>query len=140
MTEFIFTFLQQVGFTHPLHPASTHIPMGMAMGCFFFGIAALVWPGKHFSKTAFHCSLLGLLFIVPAAIAGILDWQHRFEGKLGTLIIVKMILAVVLTGSFLVAIKWKYEERPAKTMLLIYGICLLAASGLGFFGGELQYG
>ena len=31
MTEAIFEFLGRIGFTHPLHPAMTHIPMGMVM-------------------------------------------------------------------------------------------------------------
>lgn len=35
MTELVFKLLEIVGFTHPLHPALTHIPMGMVMGAFF---------------------------------------------------------------------------------------------------------
>lgn len=139
MTEFIFSFLQQVGFTHPLHPASTHIPMGMVMGSFFFGLAALKWPDKHFARSAFHCSALALLFVIPTAIAGILDWQHSFSGEFSALIIMKMVLAVVLTGALLLAVRMGLQQRPAKTMLLIYFICLIAVSGLGFLGGELLY-
>lgn len=140
MAEFISTFLQQVGFTHPLHPASTHIPMGMVMGSFFFGIGALKWPDKHFSTSAFHCSALALLFVVPTTIAGLLDWQHSFQGELEPLIIAKMVFAVVLTGGLIIATKMGLQKRPAKHMLLIYSICLIAVSGLGFWGGKLLHG
>ncbi len=37
MTEVIFGFLNSIGFTHPLHPAFTHIPMGMVIGAVVFG-------------------------------------------------------------------------------------------------------
>lgn len=43
MTDTIFSFLNQIGFTHPLHPAFTHVPMGMVMGAVFF-VAVLLYP------------------------------------------------------------------------------------------------
>jgi len=36
MTEGVFEFLTRIGFDHPLHPALTHIPMGMIMGAVTF--------------------------------------------------------------------------------------------------------
>jgi uncharacterized membrane protein len=140
MVEFIFNFLQQVGFNHPLHPASTHIPMGMVMGAFFFGLAALKWPDKPFASTAFHCSVLGLLFLIPTAIAGILDWQYSFQGELGAIIVSKMVLAVILLATLIVAVKMGLQKSSAKNMLIIYSICLLIVSALGFLGGQLLYG
>ena len=52
MTEYIFNTLEAIGFTHPLHPALTHIPMGMVIGCFFFGLVAFVTRKTVFLKTA----------------------------------------------------------------------------------------
>lgn len=140
MIEFIYSSLSQLGFNHPLHPALTHIPMGMVMGSFFFGIAALRWPDKNFSRSAFHCSVLGLLFVIPTALAGMMDWQHSFAGRFETLIIIKMVLAAVLTTGLGLAVKMGRDKRPAKIMLLIYIVCLCAAIGLGFSGGQLLYG
>ena len=71
MIESLYAFLGKVGFHHPLHPALTHIPMGMVMGCFFFGLLAFYGKRPAFLKTSLHCSILALVFIVPTVLAGI---------------------------------------------------------------------
>lgn len=141
MTEFIFNMLHMVGFKHPLHPALTHIPMGMVMGAFFFGLAGLVLKKQEFFKTATHCVGLGLLFILPTVFAGYLDWQHTYEGEWLTLIIVKMVLACVLTVLMGVAfVQGRKDDASPKLLFALYVLCLFCAVGLGFSGGQLQYG
>jgi uncharacterized membrane protein len=141
MTDFVFKLLEMVGFTHPIHPALTHIPMGMVMGAFFFGLGGLVLKKTEFFRTATHCTGLGLIFIVPTIFAGYLDWQHRYGGEWETLIIVKMVLAGILTcllaAAFLLGRK---EETDTKVLMGLYVLCLFCAIGLGFSGGQLQYG
>ena len=43
-------------------------------------------------------SILALVFIVPTMLAGIFDWQHLYAGRYLPYIVVKLVLAVVLTG------------------------------------------
>jgi uncharacterized membrane protein len=140
MIESVYALLAKVGFHHPLHPALTHIPMGMVMGCFFFGL--LLWyTGKPvFRTTCLHCSILGLVFIIPTVIAGIFDWQHLYAGRLQALIILKMVLAVVLTGLLGYSVAVNRKDAGANKLLLVYTFCLLCAIGLGFSGGQLIYG
>ena len=38
MVESLYTFLAAVGFTHPLHPMLTHVPMGMIIGMVVFSL------------------------------------------------------------------------------------------------------
>lgn len=140
MTDFVFGLLETVGFTHPLHPALTHIPMGMVIGCFLFGLASFVFKNTTYLRTALHCSVIGVLFIVPTIIAGYFDWMHFYGGTMGPLIIIKMVLAVILTVLMLVSIKMNTGGSSAKNMLIIYLLCLACAGGLGFSGGELVYG
>lgn len=140
MVDMIFSFLQQVGFNHPLHPASTHIPMGMVMGAFFFGIAALKWPEKFFARTAFHCTVLALLFVIPTAFAGILDWQNSFGGEFGAIIVTKMVLAVLLLLTLIISVKMSLQKSPPRHMLTVYSVGILIVSALGFLGGQLLYG
>ncbi len=139
MIESLYALLAKVGFTHPLHPALTHIPMGMVMGCFFFGF--LVWVAKKpdFHKTCLHCSLLALIFIVPTIVAGIFDWQHLYAGRYQPLIIIKMILAAVLTGLLSYSVVLNRQGTETKKLFFIYALCLACAVGLGFSGGELVY-
>lgn len=140
MTASIFALLEKIGFTHPLHPALTHVPMGMVMGCFFFSLLAWTARKPELNRTAMHCSILALLFIVPTIFAGLLDWQHRFGGQYEPLIIVKMVLAAVLTGLLVYVVVQHRKNAEAKSIFLLYALCLACAIGLGFSGGELVYG
>jgi uncharacterized membrane protein len=141
MVEMIFELLNKVGFEHPLHPAITHIPMGMAMGAATFRLASFLPKMKFLAKTGYHCAMFGILGIFPTAFTGYLDWQHTYGGELEFLIILKMILAVVLFGLFTAIGFLDDPENPKidyKTIL--YLLIIFVAIGLGFSGGELQYG
>jgi uncharacterized membrane protein len=140
MLEGLYAFLEKVGFDHPLHPMLTHVPMGMIIGAVVFSLAGLIWKNQHFDRTAFHCSVLALLGIVPVIGAGILDWQHLMEGSWITLIIIKMILATLLTVLLVIAIVLKQRGAEPKTLVLVYFLCLACAGGLGYSGGELIFG
>ena len=75
MTESIFEFLNNIGFTHPVHPALTHIPMGMVMGAVIFRLVSFIPKLRFLAKTGYHCVVLGLIGVFPTAFAGYLDWQ-----------------------------------------------------------------
>jgi uncharacterized membrane protein len=140
MIEGLYAFLEKVGFGHPLHPMLTHVPMGMIIGAVVFSLAGLVWKNQHLDRTAFHCSVLALLGIVPVIGAGILDWQHFMHGSWITLIIIKMILATILSLLLVVAIVLKQRGAEPKTLVIVYFLCLACAGGLGYSGGELIFG
>ncbi len=89
MTEVIFGFLNGIGFTHPLHPAFTHIPMGMVIGAVVFRLASFLPRMAMLAKTGYHCVILALLGIAPTIFTGYLDWQHRFGGSWEFLIVLK---------------------------------------------------
>jgi uncharacterized membrane protein len=141
MIDAVYHFLEGIGFTHPLHPALTHVPMGMVMGGFTFVLVYALLKKPEFLTTATYCMGLGFLGIFPTALLGVMDWQYRFSGVWNPLIIVKMVLAVLLTAAMLVAIKLSlgHSVRPVK-LVAAYLLCLVLAIGLGFTGGELQYG
>ncbi|PIE61743.1 MAG: hypothetical protein CSA29_01805 [Desulfobacterales bacterium] len=138
MTESVFNFLEQIGFMHPVHPAMTHIPMGMVMGGIIFRFLGLFPKFRVLARTAHHCVILGLLGIIPTALTGILDWQHRYGGAWETLIIVKMILVIVLTLFMVfIAIKDDIENPRFNKITGAYVLMFLLIGGLGFCGGEL---
>ncbi len=141
MTEIIFEFLNKIGFTHPVHPALTHIPMGMVMGAVVFRLTAFLPRMKMLAKTGYHCAVLGLLGVVPTVFTGYLDWQYRYGGMWEFLIVLKMVLAVVLTILlFVVVIKDDPENPRLDRRTGFYLLLVLVAIGLGYSGGELQYG
>lgn len=140
MIESLYALLEKVGFNHPLHPMLTHVPMGMIIGAVVFSMVGLKWKNQHLGQTAYHCSLLALLAIVPVIVAGLLDWQHLMAGSWNIYIIVKMILAVILTLLLALSVVLKHKGAEPKTLFIVYLLCLACAGGLGFSGGELVYG
>jgi uncharacterized membrane protein len=141
MTEVIFAFLSKIGFHHPIHPALTHIPMGMVMGAVTFRLASFIPRLKFLARTGYHCIVLGFLGIFPTVFAGYLDWQHTFGGQWEFLIILKMVLAVLLTALMATILYMDDTEAPKfNKVTLFYLLAVLLAIGLGFSGGQLQYG
>lgn len=140
MTDLIYGTLESIGFAHPLHPALTHIPMGMVIGCFFFSFFALITKKSIFIKTSLHCSVVALIFVIPTIIAGFLDWQQFFGATMSGLIIAKFILATALTVLLVVSIRANVKGATTGKLFLLYTLCLACAGGLGFSGGELIYG
>ncbi len=141
MTEIIFEFLNNIGFTHPVHPALTHIPMGMVMGAVVFRLVAFLPRMKMLAKTGYHCSVLALLGVAPTVFTGYLDWQYRYGGMWEFLIVLKMVLAAVLTILLLVVVIKDDPENPRLDRRTgFYLLLVLVAIGLGYSGGELQYG
>lgn len=141
MTEFVFNFLESIGFYHPIHPAITHLPMGMVMGGFLFGLAGFVLKRPDLARTAWYCAVLALIGFFPTVLAGYMDWQHTYDGEWINLIKIKMGLAALLFVLLSVAVKINAEtDHVSIGGLIIYALCLFTGIGLGFTGGQLMYG
>jgi uncharacterized membrane protein len=141
MIEFIYQTLAKFGYTHPLHPTLTHLPIGMVMGAFLFALAALVFRRSSLAQTARHCVILGLLAAIPTTLLGIMDWQHFYGGTMLLPFKMKLILAVLLVSFLLLAaVIGFFGERFQKMVFALYVMCLITTVGLGYFGGEIVYG
>ena len=141
MIETVYELLSKVGFHHPLHPAFTHIPMGMVMGAVVFRFASFLPKLKMLAKTGYHCVILGLLGLFPTVVTGIMDWQHRYGGEWESLIIIKMVLAALLCAALIVVmLKDDCENRKFDWITGLYFLLILMAVGLGYSGGDLVFG
>lgn len=141
MIDFIYQLLAGFGFTHPLHPAMTHIPMGMVMGGFIFAIGAFLLKKETLEITAHYCYTLALIFVGPTILLGYMDWHAKFDAEWSNLILTKFVLAALFSILLIIAfIAGNNDRIDIKKKLIIYGICLAIATGLGFTGGEIQYG
>jgi predicted permease len=113
--------------------------MGMAMGAFLFGFASLRW--EFLAATARHCAVLGVIFVPPTIVLGILDWQHYYDGDWSGLFITKFALAILLPLLLLAALGAGGGERSdSRLPIVLYALCLFTAVGLGYIGGEIGYG
>jgi uncharacterized membrane protein len=143
MTVFnpFYHFLAAIGYTDPIHPPLTHMPIGLVVAALIFGFAGLILRKPFLSKIGRYCLLLAWLFIFPTVLLGFMDWQHFYQGAALFPIIVKIGLASFLfvllsIGLFLVA----SGREESKALLVIYVLAFFTVGGLGYFGGRLVFG
>lgn len=139
MIESMYKFLEKIGYTHPLHPPLTHVPMGLVIGIFIFVLVAGVLRRPVLPIVAYRrIILLALVFTFPTILLGYADWQHFYEGAWLFPIKVKLGLTAVFLILLVVAfIYTRRIESETKGALAIYTLCFLTVAALGYFGGQL---
>lgn len=141
MTEFIYMWLQKLGFNHPLHVPVTHVPMGMVIGGCVFAVCAVAAGKPELSRTALHCYVLALLAMPPTMFIGYMDWQHFLQGAPNPFVIAKIVLAFLLMIVCWINIRLLGKDPRHRAGILAANVGALILAGLiGYFGGELQYG
>jgi len=141
MIELFYKILTTIGYTHPIHAPTTHIPVGMVIGAFLFGLVSWKLRKGNMARTAHHCIILALLALLPTAVVGIMDWQHYYTGAWLFPIKMKLALAVLLLVLLVFAVSiGRRGDGLSKQALIVYALCFLNVTALGYFGGELAYG
>ena len=141
MFDFIYEILTKFGYTHPLHPTITHLPIGMTMGAIIFLLGAFIFRKSSLDQTARHSVILALIGAVPTALLGIMDWQHFYAGSLLFPIKMKLALAGILIFFLILAVIFGFFGKSfSKILVSLYLLSLICVIGLGYFGGELVYG
>ncbi len=141
MIELIFQTLQKIGYSHPLHPVATHVPVGLIIGGFVFICIAWFLNRPVLSQTARHCMLLALIALLPTVLLGYMDWQHFYAGAWLFYIKMKLSLAGLLLVLLSIAVVLSFKsDKSIRYITFIYALCLLTVVGLGYFGGEMVYG
>jgi uncharacterized membrane protein len=141
MINLFYELLEKIGYLHPVHPAFTHIPMGLIIGVFIFTLVALVFRRNMLSSVAYRrIILLALIFTFPTALFGYTDWQHFYDGDWLFPIKVKLFLTGVLIVLLSIGVFFgKKKEAETKSSLVIYTLCLIVIAALGYFGGQLVF-
>ncbi len=140
MLDTFYDWLDRLGYLHPIHPAMTHMPIGLVVGAFFLGWIGLAAQRPKLMAASYPVLIIAFVFWFPTVLFGYLDWQRYYAGAMLQPIVIKMVLAGVLfvllgTGVFLVA---RGDPEP-NFMVLIYTLCLATVTALGYYGGQLVY-
>lgn len=139
MMDFIYQFLERLGYTHPIHPPLTHMPIGLVVGALILRLAAIFSAWAPLARAAFYCLVLALVFAVPTVLVGVTDWQHYFSGAWVFPIKMKFALTgflfILLLGGVILGWQGKAESQ---SFLSICFLSFVAVAGLGYFGGELS--
>jgi uncharacterized membrane protein len=137
----VYSVLLSIGYTHPLHPVLTHLPVGLIMAALIFKGIAVFPKTSNFDITAYRCLVTALVTAIPAIAIGIADWQYFYGGAWLIPIRVKLGLAVCLVIALAVgAVQGFGKKRPRKASWIMHLVCFALVSVIGFFGGELVYG
>ncbi len=135
-----YKILSDLGYTHPIHPVLVHLVVGLVAGAFFFYVVGALFRREALRQSARHCVLLALLFLVPTAVLGLMDWKHFYAGAWVSPVEAKVFLAGILLP-LLLMIALAVKRRPAsRAALLLYGLSFANVVAIGYFGGELVYG
>jgi uncharacterized membrane protein len=142
MILWFYQFLDKVGFSDPIHAAIVHMPIGLVVGAFVLGWAAVFWDNEAMAQSARYCIILGLILSIPAVIFGFTDWRHYYGGVWLTPVKTKIPLTILLFTLLLTALYLGTREKTSykKIMPVIYTLCLINVVFLGWFGARLIYG
>lgn len=141
MAAQLYQYLAEFGYHHPLHPLLTHLPVGLTLAGFIFILISSILRRSDYAQTAHHCMVLALLMAIPTVIMGYLDWRHFYGGAAIFAIKAKIALAAGLLVLLATVISMgRRRGRAAKMRVVVHLLAVLAAAGLGYFGGELVYG
>jgi len=141
MFESMYKALSAIGYTHPIHPPMTCLPLGMVMGALVFAVIGLASKRSGITVTARHCIILALISVFPTMVLGYMDWHQYYGGAWLFPIKMKILLAV----SLILLLSFSLRFRPgfaggSKAALVVYALCFLNAVAIGYFGGELVFG
>jgi len=135
--NFVYLLLEKIGYTHPMHPAATHMPIGLVVGALVLSLAGWWLNRPNWMAASNYCMVLALFFLVLTALTGYWDWQRYYNGAWLAPIIIKFIL----TGVFLLLLAIPLMLKlGVKSSICLYSLCFLTLVGLGFYGGELSLG
>lgn len=136
--DFIYQLFERIGYTHPIHPPLTHMPIGLVAGALILRLAAIFSNRDPLARAAFYCLVLALVFAVPTVLVGVMDWQHYYSGAwvfpIKMKIVLSIFLFILLAGG--VILGWR-RNADSKPFLAVCLLSFLAVVGLGYFGGEL---
>ena len=138
--DFIFQALAKMGYTHPVHPPITHLPVGLVAAAFIFALVALLFRRTMLPSLSYNrIILLAFIFAFPTIFLGYMDWQHHWYGAWLHPIKIKLVLSgVLLILLFVGLIYGRKAGGESKGALAIYALCFLCVTGLGYYGAQLS--
>ena len=106
--EYVYKALSAIGYTHPIHPPMTSLPLGMVMGALVFALLALASRRSGMTVTARHCIILALISVFPTMLLGYMDWHQYYGGAWLFPIKMKITLAI----SLILLLSFSIRFRP----------------------------
>jgi mono/diheme cytochrome c family protein len=140
MMDSVYTLLRRIGYLHPIHPAFTHLPIGLVSGAFLLGWAAVLLKRPALLPSAYPILVIAFVSWFPTVLFGYLDWQRYYAGAMLHPIVVKLILAGLLFVLLSAGLILGARKNPnARLQVFIYTLSFATVAALGYYGGQLVY-
>lgn len=141
MISAFYTILNHIGYTHPVHPTMTYLPIGLIMAALIFALVARITDSPQTAITARHCISLALIAVIPTIATGYMDWQHFYNGRWLHPIQMKIILVSTLVVLLIITLMLiRRLGSESIFIILMYLSCFITVVGIGYFGGNLVFG
>ncbi|MBI9091463.1 MAG: rubredoxin [Desulfobacterium sp.] len=130
---------------HHLHPVSVHFPNGVlpvVVGLFFLSV---LFGKESFATAGFYNLIVVVLSLPLVLVAGIVEWEKKYNKALTALFLVKMVAASITTVSCVVALVWFFLDPgviySSKGWVFVgLNLVMVASAGVaGFIGGKLVF-
>lgn len=131
---------------HPIHPPLTDATIGAYTAATVIGFASIIGVSEKAAASGWWLALVvGLIFTVPTALAGLLDWLVITRGTpLWRTATAHMIAMVTATVFFLIAVlvgHSGYQHNAVETGPYILTLIGFASMTLGgWLGGTIVFG
>lgn len=132
---------------HHLHPISVHIPNGVLPVSVIFIIVGVFFEYSALQTAALYNMVFVVLTIPFVLFSGYIEWRNRYQGALTHIFIAKIIAAIVVSITSVIAVIWwimvpdvlqtSYSVRWIFLALIL--IMLIAATVAGLIGGKLVF-
>jgi uncharacterized membrane protein len=130
---------------HPVHPALVHFPVGLWTTSTLWDSMGAATGNILWWQIGFWSVVAGLVFSVPAAIAGLMDFAALPKGHpAGTTAVRHMLTMISAASVYLLEAGIRFGAtppsgvRPAAVLILSWLGLILVAAG-GWFGGQMVY-
>jgi uncharacterized membrane protein len=135
--------LQGRWMTHPLHPATVHMPLGTWLTSICLDGIALVAPSENLVKAADYANRVALMAAVPSVASGLADYVDIEDESTFNWATIHMLLNVGCAGLSVAAWKFRAEEpgaeRPSAKLAWTQLALLATLMTTGYIGGLCVY-
>jgi uncharacterized membrane protein len=138
----LYQFVDNLGFSHPIHAIVVHLPIGFIVGAFIFGTIAFLFNRNRLALSARDCTILATIFYFPVVFFGVTDWVHYYGGAWLPAIRIKVILSGMLSILLLATLYFEFSSKKTVKWALpiLYTCSLITVVFIGWNGANLIYG
>ncbi len=130
---------------HHLHPVSVHFPNGILPVVVVLLLLSLLFESTTMARAGLYNLVFVLLSLPVVIVAGVVEWEKKYNRALTTLFQIKIVAATITTVLCLISVVWFLFQPDVIAssnawIFIAVNIVMLAAAGVaGFIGGKLVF-